>query len=68
MSQVKWKISLLFALITLSIFFSLLLSSDKFTESMGNEVNTTAMAGVSGENQVISLMNRLETGNGSEAS
>ena len=44
MSQVKWKISLLFALITLSIFFSLLLSSDKFTESMGNEVNTTAMA------------------------
>lgn len=67
MSQVKWKISLLFALITLSIFFSLLLSSDKFTESMGNEVNTTAMAGVSGENQVISLMNRLETGNGSEA-
>jgi HEAT repeat protein len=62
MSQVKWKISLLFALITLSIFFSLLLSGDKFTESNGNLTNTTAVAGVSGENQIINLINRLETG------
>jgi HEAT repeat protein len=62
MSQVKWKISLLFALITLFIFFSLLLSGDKFTESMGNEINTTAVAGVSGENRITSLISRLETG------
>lgn len=66
MSQVKWKISLLFTLITLSIFFSLLLSGDEFTERMGNTTNTTAVAGVSGENRVVNLISRLETGNGSE--
>ncbi|WP_269850967.1 HEAT repeat domain-containing protein [Methanosarcina horonobensis] len=66
MSQVKWKISLLFALITLSIFFSLLLNGDKFVENSGNAANTTTVAGVSGENQIISLINRLETGNDSE--
>ncbi|AKB16914.1 MULTISPECIES: HEAT repeat domain-containing protein [unclassified Methanosarcina] len=62
MSQVKWKISLLFALITLAIFFSLLLSGDKFTENSGYKTNTTTVAGVSSENQIINLMNRLETG------
>ncbi|MDY9925565.1 HEAT repeat domain-containing protein [Methanosarcina sp.] len=62
MSQVKWKISLLFALITLTIFFSLLLSGDKFIESNGNATNATAVAGVSSENQVTYLINRLETG------
>jgi HEAT repeat protein len=62
MSQVKWKISLLFALITLSIFFSLILSGDKFMESSGNATNTTALAGVSSENQIINLINKLETG------
>jgi len=67
MSQVKWKISLLFALITLSIFFSLLLSGDEFTERMGNTTNTTAVAGVSGENRITNLINRLETGNDREA-
>lgn len=67
MSQVKWKISLLFALITLSIFFSLLLSGDEFTKRMGNTTNTTAVAGVSGENQITDLMSRLETGSDREA-
>jgi HEAT repeat protein len=67
MSQVKWKISLLFALITLSIFFSLLLSGDEFTERMGNTTNTTAVAGVSGENRITNLINRLETDNDREA-
>ncbi|TFH03317.1 MAG: HEAT repeat domain-containing protein, partial [Methanosarcina sp.] len=62
MSQVKWKISLLFALITLSIFFSLLLSGDKFMENSGNTTNATATAGVSSENRIINFMNKLETG------
>lgn len=66
MSQVKWKISLLFILITLSIFFSLLLSGDEFTERMGNTTNTTAIAGVSGGNRIENLINILETGDGSE--
>lgn len=66
MSQVKWKISLLFTLITLSIFFSLLLSSDEFTERMGNTTNTTAVAGDSGENRIAYLISRLETGEDSE--
>lgn len=66
MSQVKWKISLLFTLITLSIFFSLLLSGDEFTERMGNKTNTTAVAGVSGENRITDLISRLETGDDSE--
>ncbi len=66
MSQVKWKISLLFTLITLSIFFSLLLSGDEFTERMENTTNTTAVDGFSGENRIESLINRLETGTDSE--
>ena len=66
MSQVKWKISLLFTLITLSIFFSLLLSGDEFTERMGNTTNTTAVAGVSGENRIANLISGLETGDDSE--
>lgn len=61
MSQVKWKISLLFTLITLSIFFSLLLSGDKFVEHGGNITNTTALAGSSsGEGQIRNLITRLE--------
>lgn len=66
MSQVKWKISLLFTLITLSIFFSLLLSGDEFTERMENTTNTTAVDGFSGENRIESLINRLETGTDSK--
>lgn len=62
MSQVKWKISLLFALITLSIFVSLLLSGDKFMESSGNATNPKVVAGVSSENRIINFINKLETG------
>lgn len=66
MSQVKWKVSLLFTLITLSIFFSLLLSGNEFTERMGNTTNTTAVDGVSGENRITDLISRLETDDDSE--
>lgn len=62
MSQLKWKISLLFSLIILSIFFSLILSGDKFMESDRNATNTTEITGVSGGNQITNLINRLETG------
>ncbi len=62
MSQVKWKISLLFLLITLSIFFALILSGDKFTESNRNATNATEITGVSGGNQITNLINRLENG------
>jgi len=62
MSQVKWKISLLFGLITLSIFFSLILSGDKFMESSGNTTTSTAATGVSSEDQITNLINKLETG------
>lgn len=62
MSRVKWKVSFLFTLITLSIFFSLLLSGDRFVENGGNTTSITAVAGVSGENQIVNLINRLENG------
>ena len=62
MSQVKWKISLLFALIILSTFISLVLSGDNFMERSGNATNTTAVAEVSSENMIINFMNQLETG------
>jgi HEAT repeat protein len=62
MSQVKWKISLLFSLIILSIFLSLILSGDKFAESSRNATNTTGITGVSGGDQITNLINVLETG------
>jgi len=62
MSQVKLKISLLFALIVLSTFISLVLSGDNFMERNGNATNTTAVAGVSSENMIINFMDKLETG------
>ncbi len=61
MSQVKLKISLLFALIILSTFISLVLSEDNFTERSGNATDTTT-AGVSSENRIINFMDKLETG------
>lgn len=61
MSQVKLKISLLFALIVFSTFISLVLSGDNFMERSENATNTTA-AGVSSENMVINFMDKLETG------
>ena len=50
MSGVRWRVSLLFVLITLSIFFSLLANSDRFMEVRGNETYTQTGAGVSSEN------------------
>ena len=63
MSGVKWRVSLLFVLITFSIFFSYILNSDRFMEIRGNETYVQAGARVSGENLIINLTNRLETGN-----
>ena len=62
MSEVKWKISLLFALITLSIVFSLLSNSDRFIEASQNETYNQTKAGVSSEDLIINLTNQLETG------
>ena len=63
MSRVRWRVSLLFVLITLSIFFSLVANSDRFVEVRGNETYNQTGAGGSSENRIISLINRLETGN-----
>jgi HEAT repeat protein len=63
MFRVKWKITLLFVLITLSIFFSLLANSDRFMEFRGNQTYTQTGAGVSGEGLIINLINRLEADN-----
>jgi HEAT repeat protein len=63
MSKIKWRVSLLFVLITLSIFFSLLINSDRFMEFRENETYMQIGAGVTGEDLVINLTNRLEAGN-----
>lgn len=63
MSGVRWRVSLLFVLITLSIFFSLLASSDRFMEVRGNETYTQTGAGVSSGSPIVNLTNRLEAGN-----
>jgi|GEM_PF-416677 len=62
MSRVRWRVSLLFVLITLSIFFSLIANSDRFIEARGNETNTQTRAGVSNEKFITNLTNRLEVG------
>lgn len=62
MSEVRWKISLLFVLIILSIIFSLLSNSDRFIEISRNETYTQTKTGVSSENLIINLTNKLETG------
>lgn len=63
MSGVRWRVSLLFVLITLSIFFSLYANSDRFMEVRGNETYTQTGAGVSSGNSIVNLTNRLEAGN-----
>jgi len=62
MSGVRWRVSLLFALITLSIFFSLLANSDRFMEFSGNGTYTQTGTG-SLNNSIINLTNRLEADN-----
>jgi len=63
MSGVRLRVSLLFVLITLSIFFSLYANSDRFMEVRGNETYTQTGAGVSSGNSIVNLTNRLEAGN-----
>ncbi|WP_243684187.1 hypothetical protein [Methanosarcina barkeri] len=62
MSGVRWRVSLLFALITLSIFLSLLANSDRFMEVRGNGTYTQTGTG-SLSNSIVNLTNRLEAGN-----
>jgi len=63
MSGVRWRVSLLFALITISIFFSLLANSDRFMEVRGNETYIQTKAGISSGGSIVNLINRLEAGN-----
>jgi HEAT repeat protein len=63
MSGVKWRVSLLFILITLSIFLSFLANSDRFVEARGNETYAQTGSGVSREDLIVNLTNRLEAGN-----
>ncbi|RXA19812.1 HEAT repeat domain-containing protein [Methanosarcina sp. MSH10X1] len=63
MSGVKWRVSLLFVLITVSIFFSLLASSDRFVEFRGNETYAQTGDGVLREDLIANLTSRLEAGN-----
>ncbi|HET8685808.1 MAG TPA: hypothetical protein VFM18_03995, partial [Methanosarcina sp.] len=62
MSRAKWRISLLFVLITLSIFFSLLSNSDRFMEVRGNETFNQTKTGISSGDLIINLTNKLEAG------
>lgn len=59
MSSAKWRISLLFVLITVSIFFSLLSNSDRFREVRGNETSAQTGAGGSSEDLIVNLTSKL---------
>lgn len=68
MFDVRWKVSILFAIITLSIFFSIYLGSDSVIEG-GNQTRTQA-GGANASNssvlttaQIPDLIYQLETGN-----
>lgn len=65
MPEVRWKVSLLFALITLSIFFSIYLSGNTISEGIGNGNGSQILpigANVSNENSIADLINQLATG------
>jgi HEAT repeat protein len=67
MSDVRWKVSLLFAIITLSIFISIYMSSDG-VEGIGNQTNFQRGANASNSTvlskaQIPDLIYKLETGN-----
>ncbi len=62
MSRVKWRVSLLFVLITLSIFFSMIANSDRFMEFGGNGTFTPIGTGISREDRITNLTQRLEVG------
>jgi hypothetical protein len=59
MSRVKWRVSLLFVLITLSIFFSMIANSDRFMEFGGNGTFTPIGTGISREDRITNLTQRL---------
>lgn len=68
MSDVRWKVSLLFVIITLSIFFSIYLGSDSVIGS-GNQTRTQ-VGGANASNssvlttaQIPDLISQLKTGN-----
>jgi len=65
MPEVRWKVSLLFALITFSIFVSISLSRDSISGGIGNGNETYILMGanVSSETSIADLINQLETGN-----
>ena len=69
MSDVRWKVSLLFAIITLSIFFSIYWNSDGILESIGNQTHTQAGEANASNSSILSkaqipdLIYKLETGN-----
>jgi HEAT repeat protein len=65
MPEVRWKVYLLFALITLSIFGSISLSRERIGEGIGNgSGNETYLLGakVSNETSIADLINQLGTG------
>jgi HEAT repeat protein len=62
MSDVRWKVSLLFAIITLSIFFSILSSSDRVTVGSGNQTYSQTKGNASNVVNISDLIYKLETG------
>jgi len=67
MSDARWKVSLLFAIITISIFFSIYLNSDGILEGIGNQKDARMGANASNSSvlniaQIPDLINQLETG------
>ncbi len=62
MPEDKWKIYLLFALITLSMIVSLILNIDQFAEGGANETYNQTGTDVSNEVPIVNLISRLETG------
>jgi HEAT repeat protein len=68
MPEVRWKVSLLFAIITISVFFSIYMSSDSFIEASGNQTHARMGANASNTSAssktlISDLINTLETGN-----
>lgn len=69
MSDVRWKVSILFAIITLSIFFSIYMNSDSVIEGSGNQTGAQAGGANSSNSSVLTtaqipdLIYQLKIGN-----
>lgn len=61
MSDVRWKVYLLFAIITLSIFFSIISSSDRVTVGSGNQTYFQTKGNASNVVNISDLIYKLET-------